>query len=288
MQTINTDPAQGITVKGNSAYFSLGSPLWEQLNHVFEGKPTDYTWLYNDATGHSIEWAIANMADWNSDGNWSSAKMRLKLPLGYGRYEQSIKVAKGPGMTTTFYLCEKDRDQIQEIDFEFTGNPDPRKGQRAGNEWVWTNIYYPGFASGDGKITDLWTEGGPRPGYVDSTQGWFSPEPYPYRYAIDWGPKTVSWYVDRTGSGNSFECIRTFPIKGQDEALCHVFFSFWPRHSPDANWCPDGSEFDPNGAPKNKVTVKEKNKVYDAYQSFFFQPLSFTPGPDNKITRIGT
>jgi hypothetical protein len=111
MQTINTDPARGITVVNASAYFSLGSPLWIQLTG---GPFAKYTYSYapRGQGWNDGEMATMNMARWgnNPKDEWYSASMRLDMALGFGAYEQSIKVGVGSGVTTTFYLSQKDAD----------------------------------------------------------------------------------------------------------------------------------------------------------------------------------
>src|SRR5712671_4068856 len=105
MEIINTDSTLGITVANGSAYFSLGSTLWHQFTDGWFAKET-YKYSPPGGGWKDGEMATMNMANWNKDGKWSSAKMRLDRALGFGAYEQSIKVGKGSGVVTTFYLSK--------------------------------------------------------------------------------------------------------------------------------------------------------------------------------------
>ena len=123
---IKSDPANGVAVAGKTVYYSLASPHWTNLNR---SPFAPYTYHYSPRGGawKDGEMATMNMANWNQR-DWNSPCLALKVALGYGWYEQSIKVGKGGGVTTAFYLSEYDqnqnepRDQLQEIDFEFSGS----------------------------------------------------------------------------------------------------------------------------------------------------------------------
>jgi len=282
MQIINTDPALGVTAKDGSVYYSLGSNLWTQLTSGPHAKDT-YSYSPQGGPGWKDgEFATMNMAKW--DTNWYSAKMRLEKALGFGTYEQSIKVGKGSGVITAFYLSEHDVDQIQEIDFEFSGhcNPLSSPDYTCGTAFVQTNVWHNGqqFPFPD----KLWVHDEPQPPpYPDSTQGWgFNV----YRYKIDWGPNVVSWFVDRSGSGTNYKFLRSHDISKFDyqEQLLFPFISFWVDVKDGVpGWSPDGSKFDFGQSATGDCGPSGK-----CYQAFFFQSLKFTPHKSNKITRIGS
>ena len=71
----------------------------------------------------------------------------------------------------------------------------------------------------------------------------------PYRYRIDWEPKTVTWWVNRVGHGDNYEDIRSVDVSGFQyrEDQCYLFISFW--NSQQGGWSPDGSKFDASTAP---------------------------------------
>jgi hypothetical protein len=290
MQTINTNPAQGITAVAGSAYFSLGSPLWIQRT---EGPFAKYTYSYAPP-GHGWddgEMATMNMARWgnNPKDEWYSASMRLNMALGFGAYEQSLKVGKGSGVTTTFYLCEENAVQLQEIDFEFSGHcykpgehcdkpveQCDKPGEHCGTASAWTNVWWK--EKQHEEATLLWPVSKPPSPMPDTTQGWGKSV---YRYKIDWERDVVKWSVDLTGTGNSYQVIRSQEMSAigadYDEGLCYPFISFW------TGWTPDGSPF-----LKGEDATGKCGDSGACYQAFYFQSLKFTPSSRNQITRIGS
>ena len=269
-QVLKSDRDRGVTVVGQSVYFSLGSPLWKNLTGSIWA-PATYDYSPPGGGWADGEMATMNMAAWSGKGEWYSARMRLDVALGFGKYEQSVKVGVGAGVTTTFYLSEPEVDRQQEIDFEFSGHCSPGANP-CGTQFVWTNVWWAGnqFAN----ATPLWVGTPPTP-LPDSTSGWgFSV----YRYMIDWEPNTVTWSVDRTGSGNNYTVIRTqdmATIGIYDESLCRAFISFW------SGWSPDGSTF------RNGQDAPGKCGASGAcYQAFYFQSLKFTPSANNRLVSL--
>jgi hypothetical protein len=134
------------------------------------------------------------------------------------------------------------------------------------NVW-WNKRQYP-------TLSPLWTGATPSP-LPDSTSRWGADV---YRYRIDWEPNTVTWSVDRTGSGNSYEVIASramSTVGNYDESLCYPYISFW------TGWTPDGSPF-LNGADA-------KGKCGDSgacYQAYYFQSLKFTPSANNQLVTL--
>src|SRR4029453_9008559 len=200
MPQLKSDLANGVDGAGGSVYFSLGSTHWQNL----VGYKPEATYSYSPATKDNVEMATMNMAKFGTDGKFYSAKLRLGVALGFGRYEQSIKVGKGSGICTAFYLSEWDKDKLQEIDFEMSGYCD-QKREPCGTQSVLTCVW-----NGNGKqnyisFTKLW--GGDKPTeLIDTTSN-------VYRYMIDWEPDTITWSVDRTGSGKNYVIIPPFPLK---------------------------------------------------------------------------
>jgi hypothetical protein len=256
---LRTDPANGVTVAGGSVYYSLGSPHWAQMNRSPSAK---YMYAYAPPGGgwDKGEMATMNMANWDGDGKWQSACMRLKVALGFGKYEQSIKVGAGGGVTTAFYLSEYDapnderKDQLQEIDFEFSGHT-TRKVQ--------TNVWW--NKQQDYEISEL---------PADCTKGWGFDVP---RYQIDWEPDVVTWSVDPDGSGTKYQRLRRVEkseIGRYVESLCYPYISFW------AGWTFDNSPFNP------AVDAKSNCHEGGCYQAFFFQSLKFTPSKSNGLVTL--
>jgi hypothetical protein len=265
-QLLKNDPEHGVGVAGGSVYFSLGSTHWQNL--VGWNPKATYNYSPPSPNNDNLEMATLNMAKFGTDGKFYSARLRLDVALGFGRYEQSIKVGKGQGICTAFYLSQKEKDQNQEIDFEFAGHCNKDAKPPCGTQGVWTNVWWGGKQYPN--MTPLWV-GTPPTKLPDTTSGRGKGV---YRYMIDWEPETVTWSVDLTGTGNSYVAIRTQAMAGigrYDESLCQVFFGFWPGFSPG-----DGSEFQ-NG----NDAETECDKYGRCYQAFLFQPLKFTPSATN-------
>jgi hypothetical protein len=259
-----------VTVAGQSVYYSLGSPAWTNLT---EGPYAPFTYGYSPPGGGWAggEMATMNMANWGGAGAWYSAKMRLGVALGFGQYEQSVKVGSGSGVTTTFYLSEFKQDKFQEIDFEFSGHC-TAGASPCGTQSVQTNVWWQGRQYP--VVSPVWTGAPPHP-LPDTTSGWGADV---YRYRIDWEPGTVTWSVDRTGSGNGYVVIRTqdmATVGSYDESRCYPFISFWQ------GWTPDGSPFlDGADAPGTCGASGA------CYQAFYFQSLKFTPSANNRLVTL--
>lgn len=269
---LKTDAARGLTVAGQSVYYSLGSPDWTNLTG---GPYASSTYSYSPPPaggGPNIELGTMNMANWGGEGSWYSAKMRLGVALGFGQYELSIKVGAGSGVTTTFYLSEFNQDQQQEIDFEFSGHC-TAGSTPCGTQSVSTNVWWQGQQYVN-TATPLWTGIPPNP-LPDTTSGWGASV---YRYRIDWEPDTVTWSVDLTGTGNNYVVIRSqdmSTVGSYDESLCYAFISFWQ------GWTPDGSPF-LNGADASGNCGASGG----CYQAFYFQSLKFTPSANNQLVML--
>ncbi len=273
MRTIATDLERGIKTAGQSVYYSLGSPDWENLTGGPYAQDT-YTYFAPDDPASRWplgEYACMSMANWGNEDSWYSAQMRLNQALGFGTYEQSIKVGAGSGVTSTFYLNEFTGQQNQEIDFEFAGD----QSEGCDSSKCWTNVWSHGTAHS--KCADLWGNGAPPVPPPDSTQGWGFDV---YRYKIDWEPRMVRWSVDLTGSGNQYTLLRRQKMASigpvYNEGDLYVFMSFWQ------GWTPDNSPFT-GSPPANGCQCAGSGPCYQAY---YFQSLKFTPSSHNTMIKL--
>ncbi|MFC6791268.1 family 16 glycosylhydrolase [Methylobacterium komagatae] len=99
-------------------------------------------------------------------------------PYGYGRFEAEIRAARGPGLVTGFFLHRG--TPRQEIDVEFTGD-DPGR--------LLANVYFnPGD---DGAAMDYGYRGSP----CRIDLGFDASADF-HRYAIEWRPGRIAWWVD--------------------------------------------------------------------------------------------
>ena len=109
---------------------------------------------------------------------YSAASLNSRNRYLFGRFEATIKVSNVPGVVTGFFL-HRDSPR-QEIDIEIAGNRTDR---------LLVNVFYnPGD---EGARFDYGYRGAPS--YIDL--GFDASESY-HRYAIEWGPCEIRWFVD--------------------------------------------------------------------------------------------
>lgn len=110
--------------------------------------------------------------------DYSAASFSSRRRYMFGRFEASIKVAKVPGIISGFFL-HRDSPR-QEIDIEITGQRTDR---------LVANVFYnPGT---EGAKYDYGYRGAAT--YIDL--GFDASESF-HRFAIEWGPCDIRWYVD--------------------------------------------------------------------------------------------
>jgi GR25 family glycosyltransferase involved in LPS biosynthesis len=109
---------------------------------------------------------------------YTAASLVSKRAHLYGRFEATLKPARAPGVVTAFFLHRN--DPWQELDIELLGR-DTRK--------VLLNVY---FNPGDpGTRCNYGARGTP----VVLDLGFDAAEDY-HRYAIEWEPHEIRWFVD--------------------------------------------------------------------------------------------
>ena len=109
---------------------------------------------------------------------YSAAALTSRGQYLYGRFEAVIQASNVPGVVTGFFL-HRDSPR-QEIDIEITGNRPDR---------LLVNVFYnPG---GDGAKFDYGYRGAAS--YIDLG---FDASESSHRYAIEWGPCEIRWFVD--------------------------------------------------------------------------------------------
>lgn len=109
---------------------------------------------------------------------YSAAALTSRAQFLFGRFEASIKASNVHGVVTGMFLHRN--SPRQEIDIEFTGRRTDR---------LLVNVFYnPG---GEGTPFDYGYRGAAS--YIDL--GFDAAEAY-HRFAIEWGPCEICWYVD--------------------------------------------------------------------------------------------
>ena len=114
----------------------------------------------------------------HGDHQYAAASFASTQPLSFGRFEVTLRPAGVPGVVTAFFLHRN--DPWQEIDVELLGQ-DPTK--------LLTNVY---FNPGDPGTTCNFGNRG-TPVVVDLP---FNAADNYHRYAIEWEPHEIRWFVD--------------------------------------------------------------------------------------------
>lgn len=106
-----------------------------------------------------------------AENRFKGASLRRHTPTGYGRYETEIQAARGDGVVTGFFTYTGPHygSRHDEIDIELLG-----KNTR--------QLHIATFV--DGK---LWNK------FIDLG---FDAAEAPHRYAFEWTPDAIRWYVD--------------------------------------------------------------------------------------------
>lgn len=109
---------------------------------------------------------------------YSAGSISSRARFHYGRFEVSLRATNVPGVVTGFFL-QRDTPR-QEIDIEILGNrPD----------WLLINVFYnPGA---EGSNYDYGYRGAP-----SRIKLGFDASADLHRYAIEWGPSLIRWFVD--------------------------------------------------------------------------------------------
>jgi GR25 family glycosyltransferase involved in LPS biosynthesis len=109
---------------------------------------------------------------------YSSASIATRESYQYGRFEVTMKPAKGSGIISAIFLHRN--DPWQEIDFEFLGDDTTK---------LLSNVYYnPGV---DGVKNNFGNRGTP----IVIELGFDAAFEY-HKYSIEWEPHEIRWYVD--------------------------------------------------------------------------------------------
>lgn len=109
---------------------------------------------------------------------YSAAALTSRKRYLYGRFEATIKASKMPGVVTGIFL-HRDSPR-QEIDIEIAGNRTNR---------LLVNVFYnPGI---EGTKYDYGYRGAASSIDLD-----FDASESYHRYAIEWGPNEIRWFVD--------------------------------------------------------------------------------------------
>ena len=170
-------PAIGTVVTINDSLVDLDSSRWVLRNDTFSG---NLALFRPENVEFRAEGEVALSVREESLGvrNYSAAAISSCNQYLFGRFETEIQAANVPGVVTGFFL-HRDSPR-QEIDVEIAGHRPDR---------LLANVFYnPGD---DGARYDYGYRGAPS--YVNLS---FDASRSPHRFAIEWEPGEIRWFVD--------------------------------------------------------------------------------------------
>ncbi|MFD2588185.1 family 16 glycosylhydrolase [Croceitalea marina] len=210
-------PAKNARMVGNQHkileddFSKLDQSIWIQLEDTFEGNLSLFTKEnYSILDNNGCKFALRE--EKSGHRNYSSASILTKKKHHYGKFEVEMKPAKGNGIVSAFFLFRY--NPWQEIDIEFLGDDTTK---------IMLNVYYnPGV---EGITYNYGNKSAP----IKIDLGFDASIEY-HKYAIEWEPHEIRWYVDDT--------------------LIHVRRAWEPTPIPNLPmqfylniWAPDNKEF---------------------------------------------
>ena len=134
---------------------------------------------------------------------YASAEVRSHKFYGYGRYEVSMKAARAKGVVSSFftYTGPSDNNPWDEIDFEFLGKDTTR---------VQLNYFCNGVGNHE-YMHDL---------------GFDAAEDF-HRYAFEWRPDRIDWFVDGERVHTAYDSIPSTPGKIMVNLWCSTGADHW-------------------------------------------------------------
>ncbi len=161
-----------------SARYTQNWSLWDPMDYYNTGTFNKANWtnggMFNCGwKPENVSFSGGKMAikldnSWSHGKQYSSGEYRTNNTFSYGTFETNMMAAKGDGLVTSFFLYTG--SPWDEIDVEILGKDTTK---------VQFNYYVNGVANNE-KIIDL--------GF-DAAYGY-------HKYAIEWGPGWINWYVD--------------------------------------------------------------------------------------------
>jgi len=187
--------------------------------HFDQGAPEEFRVSdgWTNGSVFNVTWRAANVTfadgrmqlkiDRDALGNgripYSGGEIQRTGFYGYGRYEASMKAIKNDGVVSSFftYTGPSDDNPWDEIDFEILGKDT-------------TKVQLNYFTNGQGNHEVLVDLG------FDASEGF-------HRYAFEWRPSRIDWYVDGEPVWTATQDIPATPQKIMANAWCGVDVDAW-------------------------------------------------------------
>ena len=186
--------------------FDYGAPEGFRVSDGWtNGSVFQVTWRAANATFADGRMQLSIDRDPLGNGQipYSGGEIQSRDFFGYGRYETSMKAIRNDGVVSSFftYTGPSDNNPWDEIDFEVLGKDT-------------TKVQLNYFTNGQGNHEILVDLG------FDASEGF-------HRYAFEWRPGRIDWYVDDRHVYTATEDIPTTPQKIMANAWCGVGVDDW-------------------------------------------------------------
>jgi len=206
MFSFNLSTAQPpVNASGFRETFARPSRAWHAAEYRFSHPMFDTDWARSQVrvrNGLTLNLTPQR----NAKNRFKSGSMRRETATHWGRYEATLKAARGPGLVTGFftYTGPAYGTRHDEIDFEFLGK-DPNGVQVA---------YFV-----DGELTEKWLPLG------------FDTSSCFHTYAFDWTPEHIRWFVND-------ELVHEVSARSTalPETPSRLFANLWAADHSVANW----------------------------------------------------
>ncbi len=201
-----TEPVPEISGVVREFRFDQGAPEGFRVSDGWtNGSVFNVTWRAANVTFTDARMQLRIDRDASEDGQppYSGGEIQSTGFFGYGRYETSMKAIKNDGVVSSFftYTGPSDENPWDEIDFEVLGKDT-------------TKVQLNYFTNGRGNHEVLVDLG------FDASEGF-------HRYAFEWRPGRIDWYVDGELVNTATKDIPTTPQKIMANAWCGVGVDAW-------------------------------------------------------------
>ena len=195
-------------LKNNDNFTFFDDSYWSMLDNSFPSNLAQFSnrnFFLLEEGGFQMTLAKEKTAQ----KEYTSSSIATNKEYRYGRFEVEMKPLKADGIITAFFLHRN--DPWQEIDFEFLGNDTTK---------ILLNVYYnPGIA---GSNYNYGNRGTP----ITIDLGFDASYEY-HKYAIEWEPHEIRWYVDEI-----LVCVRaTWEPTPIPDFPMQFFINTWPSRS---------------------------------------------------------
>ncbi len=174
--------SKGSSLDGRIWQYDIGGSGWGNSELQFYTKSTKN--LYQDGTGNLVIKAIKQTIKdgcWYGDCDYTSGRLMTKgrLERKYGRFEARIRIPKGQGIWSAFWLLGAN---VAAVNWPKCGEIDIMENIGREPKTIRGTLHGPGYSGGKGI-------GAPYSSDKDFANDF-------HVYAIEWETEVIRWYVD--------------------------------------------------------------------------------------------